>query len=127
MVGLQYLKYTYNLSDEQLVERWLENPYWQYFCGEVYFQTTLPLHDTSLGKWRTRIGADNLKLILEETVRMSLDKKFVSETDLSRVVVDTTVQEKNITFPTDAKLLSHAINKLSKFALHHKIKLCQTK
>jgi IS5 family transposase len=84
------------------------------------------LHYTSLGKWRTRIGAENLKLILEETIRIAIDKKFVSETDLSRVVVDTTVQEKNITFPTDAKLLSRAIMKLSKFALHHKIKLRQS-
>jgi IS5 family transposase len=126
MVGLEYLKYTYNLSDEELVVRWLENPYWQYFCGEVYFQTTPPLHYTSLGKWRLRIGADNLKLILEETVRIAVDKKFVTETDLSRVVVDTTVQEKNITFPTDAKLLSRAIIKLSKFALHNKITLRQS-
>jgi IS5 family transposase len=126
MVGLEYLKYTFNLSDEGLVMRWLENPYWQYFCGEVYFQTTPPLHYTSLGKWRLRIGAERLKLILEETVRIATEKKFVSETDLSRVVVDTTVQEKNITFPTDAKLLSRAIIKLGKYARLNGIKLRQS-
>ena len=81
MVGLEYLKYTYNLSDEALVARWLENPYWQYFCGEVFFQTVPPLHDTSLGKWRLRIGAEKLKLILEETVRIAKEKKFMTEGD----------------------------------------------
>jgi IS5 family transposase len=126
MVGLEYLKYTYNLSDEELVARWIENPYWQYFCGEIYFQTDWPLHYTSLGKWRRRIGPENLKLVLEETVRIAVSKKFVTEKDLSRVIVDTTVQEKNITFPTDAKLLSRAIIKLAKYARLHKIKLRQS-
>jgi IS5 family transposase len=126
MVGLEYLKYTYNLSDEELVARWIENPYWQYFCGEIYFQTDWPLHYTSLGKWRLRIGPEKLKLVLEETIRIAVTEKFVTEKDLSRVIVDTTVQEKNITFPTDAKLLSRAIIKLAKHARLHKIKLRQS-
>ena len=126
MVGLEYLKYTYNLSDEELVMRWLENPYWQYFSGEVYFRVDLPLHYTSLGKWRHRIGAEKLKLILEETIRIAKEKKFVTDQDLSRVVVDTTVQEKNITFPTDTKLLSRAIIKLGKQAKRHGITLRQS-
>jgi IS5 family transposase len=126
MVGLEYLKYTYNLSDEELVMRWLENPYWQYFCGEVFFRTEYPLHYTSLGKWRRRIGEEKLKLVLEETIRLAKEKKFVTDKDLSRVIVDTTVQEKNITFPTDSKLLSRAIIKLAKYSLHHKIKLRQS-
>ena len=99
--------------------RWIENPYWQYFCGEVYFQTTAPFHYTSLGKWRLRIGAERLKLLLEETIRIAQEKQFVNEQDLSRVIVDTTVHEKNVTFPTDAKLLSRCLFKLSKFCLHH--------
>jgi len=126
MVGLEYLKYTYNLSDEELVARWLENPYWQYFCGEVYFRTDLPLHYTSLGKWRLRLGPEKLKLVLEETIRVAKEKKYVNDKDLSRVIVDTTVQEKNITFPTDSKLLSRAIIKLATFAKHHEIKLRQS-
>ena len=126
MVGLEYLKYTYNLSDEELVMRWLENPYWQYFCGESYFCTDLPLHYTSLGKWRHRIGPQKLKLILEETIRIAKEKKFVTDQDLSRVVVDTTVQEKNITFPTDTKLLSRAIIKLGKQAKRHGVTLRQS-
>jgi IS5 family transposase len=126
MTGLQYLKYTYNLSDEELVLRWLENPYWQYFCGETHFQTDFPCDATSLGRWRRRIGEEKLKLVLEETIRIAIDKKFVSDKELSQVVVDTTVQEKNITFPTDAKLLSRAIIKLGKFARSHGIKLRQS-
>ncbi|MCL2711221.1 MAG: IS5 family transposase [Planctomycetaceae bacterium] len=126
MVGLQYLKYTFNLSDEELVKRWLENPYWQYFCGEVFFQTDFPCDDTSLGIWRKRIGADALKLVLEETIRVATEKKFVSAKELSEVIVDTTVQEKNITFPTDAKLLSRALMKIAKHCLSHKIKLRQS-
>jgi IS5 family transposase len=126
MVGLQYLKYTFNLSDEELVKRWLENPYWQYFCGETHFQNDFPCDATSLGIWRRRIGDEKLKLVLEETIRVAQEKKFVSEKELSEVVVDTTVQEKNITFPTDAKLLSRAIIKLAKQCLLHKIKLRQS-
>jgi IS5 family transposase len=126
MVGLHYLKYTYNLSDEELVARWVENPYWQYFCGETHFQTDFPCDATSLGIWRRRIGEEKLKLVLDETVRIAKEKKFVSNKELSEVVVDTTVQEKNITFPTDAKLLSRAIIKLAKFALRHGIKLRQS-
>jgi IS5 family transposase len=126
MVGLQYLKYTFNLSDEELMMRWLENPYWQYFCGETHFQTAFPCDDTSLGVWRRRIGEEKLKLVLEETVCVAKAKKFVTDKDLSEVVVDTTVQEKNITFPTDAKNLFRAIIKLGSFARWHKIKLRQS-
>jgi IS5 family transposase len=125
MVGLEYLKYAFKLSDEELVKRWVENPYWQYFCGEVFFQTEPPLHDTSLGKWRKRIGDERLKLILEETVRVAMAKKFLTEKDCEQVVADTTVQEKNITFPTDSKLLSRAIIKLAKFCCLNGIKLRQ--
>ena len=82
----------------------------------MFFQTGYPLHYTSLGKWRVRIGEEKLKLVLEETIRLAKEKKFVTDKDLSRVIVDTTVQEKNITFPTDSKLLSRAIIKLAKFS-----------
>jgi IS5 family transposase len=126
MVGLFYLKYTTNLSDEALVERWLENPYWQYFCGETHFQTDFPCDPTSLGNWRRRIGEEKLKLLIEETIRVAVEKKFVTQKELSQVVVDTTVQEKNITFPTDAKLLSRAIIKLGKLARLHGIELRQS-
>jgi IS5 family transposase len=126
MAGLNYLKYTYNLSDEALVERWLENPYWQYFCGETHFQTDFPCDASSLGNWRRRIGEEKLKLLIEETIRVAVEKKFVTQKELSQVVVDTTVQEKNITFPTDAKLLARSIIKLGTLARLHEIKLRQS-
>ena len=65
MAGLEYLKYTYDFSDENFVTSWIENPCWQYFCGEIYFCTDLPLYYVSLGKWRHRIGLEKLKLIFE--------------------------------------------------------------
>jgi IS5 family transposase len=126
MVAIEYLKYTFNLSDEAVVQQWIENPYWQAFSGEVFFQTEAPLHPTSLGVWRRRIGAEKLKLVLDATVSVAMQKKFLTKNECEKVVVDGTVQEKNITFPTDAKLLSSAITKLGKFARLNGIKLRQS-
>ena len=64
VVGLHYLKHAFSESDESLVERWVENPYWQYFCGFTTMQHEVPLHPTSLTKWRKRIGAERLALLL---------------------------------------------------------------
>lgn len=104
MVGLHYLKYAFNESDESVVERWLENPYWQYFCGFEYLQHESPLHPTSLVKWRHRIGAERLELLLNETIATGTRSGAVKRTSLQRVNVDTTVQEKAVAFPTDARL-----------------------
>ena len=68
LVGLHYLKHTFNESDESLLERWVENPYWQYFCGFETMQHELPLHSTSLTKWRQRVGADRLVMLLEPKI-----------------------------------------------------------
>lgn len=104
MVGLHYLKYTFNESDESVAARWLENPYWQYFCGYEHLQHALPLHPTSLVKWRARIGAERLELLLSETVATAQRGGAFKRTSLARVNVDTTVAEKAIAFPTDARL-----------------------
>jgi IS5 family transposase len=103
LVGLHYLKYTFNESDESVVDRWVENPYWQYFCGFEYLQHALPLHPTSLTRWRDRVG-DKLEILLSHTIEVALHTKAMSVRELDHVNVDTTVQEKAITFPTDAKL-----------------------
>jgi IS5 family transposase len=113
MVGLQYLKYTYNVSDESLAERWVENPYWQSFCGFTHMQYVFPIHPTSMTKWRNRVGAERMEELLKETIDLAVREKQVSRRDLQRVNVDTTVQEKNITFPTDSKLLCKAIERLA--------------
>jgi len=72
LVGLHYLKHTFNESDESLVDRWVENPYWQYFCGFETTQHQWPLHPTSLTKWRQRVGADKLAEFLGETLALAL-------------------------------------------------------
>ena len=91
--------YTY---DESVVARWVENPYWQYFCGFEHLQHQLPLHPTSLIKWRNRVG-DKLDALLTETIKVASENQVIKASETKHVNVDSTVQEKNITFPTDAK------------------------
>jgi len=126
MVGLHYLKYTFNESDESVVERWVENPYWQYFCGFTHMQHEAPIDPSSMSRWRKRVGAERLQLLLEETVDLALRSKQLPKQDLAQVNVDTTVQEKNITYPTDAKLLYRSICKLGDAARERGIVLRQS-
>ena len=116
MVGLMYWQHTFNLSDEAVVERWVESPYWQYFCGEAFFQHRLPCHPTSLIKWRQRIGEAGCEWLLGATIKAALAMKVMTPTSLKRVVVDTRVQEKNIAFPTDSKLYNQMRLKLVSIA-----------
>lgn len=104
MVGLLYLKHAYDESDESVVARWVENPYWQFFCGLCYMQHELPIDPSSLSKWRKRVGAERLEKLLEATIRTALAMKAMRPQQLAQVNVDTTVQEKAIAFPTDARL-----------------------
>ena len=126
LVGLHYLKHAFNESDESLLERWVENPYWQYFCGFDTMQHEVPLHSTSLTKWCQRVGADKLAEMLAETIALAVREKQVTQQELAEVNVDTTVQEKNITHPTDSKLYHKAIVKLGQAAKHRGVKLRQT-
>ena len=126
LVGLHFLKHTFDESDESLLERWVENPYWQHFCGFETMQHDVPLHPTSLTKWRQRVGAEKLAALLQETVALALREKQVTKRELAQVIVDTTVQEKNITHPTDSKLYHTAIVKLGRAAKNRDVKLRQT-
>jgi IS5 family transposase len=108
MVGLHYLKHLFNVSDETVVATWVENPYWQYFCGETYFVHKLPCDPTVLVKWRRRVGADGLEKLLQETLEAAKRAKLLHAQELKQVNVDTTVQEKAIAFPTDARLYHKA-------------------
>lgn len=126
MVGLHYLKYMKDLSDEVLVEQWIENPYWQYFCGEEYFQTEFPIHPTSMTKWRNRLKDSHLQELLETTIKSGLKTKTIKKSSIKKVNVDTTVQEKNITFPTDVKLYYRLIQHLVRKAKFHDILMKQT-
>jgi IS5 family transposase len=126
MVGLHYLKYTYNESDESVVDRFLENPYWQYFCGNEYFEHELPLDPTSLVKWRQRVGSEGMEILLKETIETAKRGKLLKKEHVRRVNVDTTVQEKAIAFPTDARLYHKMRRKLVKAAKGMGIGLRQT-
>ena len=106
MVGLQYLKHLYGWSDDAVVKRRVENPYWQYSCGEDSFQHQLPIDPSSMMRFRQRIGEAGCEQILKLTVQAGLQSKTIKPSDLKRVIVDTTVQEKAVSFPTDSKLLN---------------------
>jgi transposase, IS5 family len=126
MAGLAILKHTYNLSDEAVCELWLENPYYQYFCGEEFFQHRLPLDRSSMTNWRNRMGDERLQALLQESLAVATKTGAMKPSELSRVIVDTTVQPKNIAFPTDAKLLNRAREKLVKLAKKQGVGLRQS-
>ncbi len=106
MVGLHCLKALYDESDESVVAKWVENPYWQYFCGETMFQHELPYHPTSLVKWRKQVGTEGIELLLGQVVRSAMSTAMLRPREIERVNVDATVQEKAVAFPTDALALS---------------------
>lgn len=126
IVGLHYLKYLENKSDEEIVKGFVQNPYWQYFCGCEYFEHKIPIHPTTLVKWRKKIGIEKLEKLLEETINIAKRVGFIDDFELKRVNVDTTVQEKAVTFPTDAKLCHKMRRTLVKAAKARSIILRQT-
>ncbi len=126
MVGLHYLKHAFNESDESVVARWVENPYWQYFCGEEYFSHRLPIDPSQMTRFRQRIGETGCEWMPGLTVQAGLDTHTVKESSLRVVNVDTTVQEKAIAFPTDARLYHKARNTLVRHAKQLNIALRQS-
>ena len=125
MVALHYLKYTHNLSDEDVVANWVENPYWQYFSGMKWFVHELPIDPSSMTRWRKRIGEAGAEELLKQTIKAGLKLKAVKSSQLKRVNIDTTVQEKEIRFPTDARLYDRARQRLVDLAKERRIKLRQ--
>lgn len=126
MVGLHYLKHAFNESDESVVARLLENGYWMYFCGFEFFIHRLPLDPSSLVRWRKRIGPKNMEQLLAETLETAKRDGHLTEAHLERVNVDTTVQEKAIAYPTDARLYHKARVLLVKAAKKRGISLRQS-
>ena len=99
MVSLHNLKYMHNLSDDDVVARWVENPYWQYLGGMKFFHHGFPIDPSIMTRWRKRIGEAGAEALLKETIEASLKLKAVKVSQFARVNVDTTVQEKGIPFP----------------------------
>jgi len=126
MVGLHYLKHLYQLSDEDVVEQWVENPYWQHLCGSKYFEHEVPIHATSMTRWRRKIEAAGAEQMLAETIAAGLDVKVIQPQSLQRVVVDTTVQERAVAYPTDAKIFDDMRRKLVRLAKREGIELRQS-
>lgn len=125
MAGLHYLKALYNESDESVVGKWLENPYWQYFCGEEIWQHKLPCHPSSLSNWRHRVGVDGLEKLLSQVLKTAMQQQAFQSVEVKQVLVDTSVQEKAIAFPTDARLDDRR-RTVVRVARQHQVKLRQT-
>jgi len=126
MVGLHILKHTFNLSDEKVCAQWVENPYFQHFTGEEYFRHELPHERSVMSRWRERVSDEEVARLLQESLRIAHQTGAVRTEDLKRVTVDTTVQPKAITFPTDAKLIYRATVRLGALARRHGMKLRQS-
>ena len=126
MAGLAILKHTFDLSDEALCERWVENPYYQYLCGEEFFQHRLIFDRSSITRWRQRMGEEKLKALLQESLSVAHKTGALAAKDLERVAVDTTVQPKAIAHPTDARLVHRAMEKLVALAKHDGVVLRQS-
>ena len=126
MVGIHYLKHAFNYSDEDSCEEFRRNPYWQYFCGLEFFEHEVPFDRSSMTRWRKRIGPEKMERLLSESFQVALRSKFVKPSELKKVVVDTTVQEKAVAFPTDSRLYYKATRTLVRLAKKAGIKLRQS-
>ena len=126
MAGLLYLQHAYRLSDEAVVARWVENPYYQHFCGETFFQHRFPLDPSSLTRWRKRIGEEGVEWLLTKTIEAGRAAGVISERSAETVIVDTTVMEKAIAHPTDARLYEKARRRLVKLAQEAGLSLRQS-
>ena len=126
MIGLTLLQSLYGLSEDDVVDRWSENPYWQYLCGETFFQHNRPIARSGLSKWRKRIKKKGMEALLQEILTVGLAAGAVKESSLIRVSVDTTVQPKAVAHPTDAKLLNRSRERLVRLAEKVESKLRQS-
>ncbi len=126
MVALHYLKSASGMSDEAVLDEWLENPYWQYFTGGIYFEHEYPTDQSTMSRWRKRLSKSGAEQMLEESLKTGLREGFIKKTELNRVNVDSTVQEKAVRYPTDARLYDRMRERLVKSARKNGVELRQT-
>ena len=124
MCGLLILKHLRNVSDEMVVSQWSENAYYQYFCGGLEFMPKQPCDASELVHFRNRIGEEGMELILAESIRVNTDHD--DEDHFDTAFIDSTVQEKNITYPTDAKLHKKIIKNVLKIVHDNSLPLRQS-
>ncbi len=126
MAGLLFLQHAYRLSDAAVVARWVENPYYQPFTGETFFQHKLPIDPSPLTRWRKRIGEEGVEWLLTQTIRAGQKSGAIDEDSAKRVALDTTVMEKNIAHPTDSRLYERAREQLVALAQEAGVELRQS-
>jgi len=116
IAGLLYLQHMQGCSDEELLWTWIENPYMQYFCGETHFQHRLPIDPSSMTRWRKRLGERGVEKLLEQTIEAAKKGRVIKQRSLERVILDSTVMEKAVAFPTDSRLLERGRQHLVRLA-----------
>ena len=126
MVSLLYLKHAFNESDESVVQRWSENVVWQFFSGMEYYSPKLPCDAAQISRFRKILGEAGVEQLLKTTIEAAVAMKAVKKSEFERVIVDTTVQEKAIAHPTDARLLDVARQLLVRHAKRAGLALKQT-
>ena len=127
MVALHYLKYASGMSEEAALAEWLENLYWQYFTGGIYFEHDYPTDQSTMSRWRKRSAKNGTEKMLEESFKTGLREGVIKKTELSRVNVDSTVQEKAVRYPTDTRLYDRMRERLVKSARKNGVELRQTR
>ncbi|WP_280192866.1 IS5 family transposase [Delftia sp. PS-11] len=125
IAGLLYLQHTFDASDEAVVNTWVENPYWQFFCGETYLQTEAPIDPSSLTRWRKRVGEEGVETLLAASIDAARRGGVIQKTSVQQVIVDTTVMPKAVAYPTDSRLLDRSRQHLVKAAEDHGLRLRQ--
>lgn len=126
MVSLLYLKHAYDVSDRELVVRWTENVQWHYFSGMEYYQTKFPCDPAQITRFRQMLGEAGVEELLKATIDAAVKMKAIRPSEFERVIVDSTVVEKAVAYPTDSRLLEIARYQLIKNAKHVGIKFKQT-
>ncbi|MDA8522945.1 IS5 family transposase [Acidovorax sp. NCPPB 4044] len=125
VAGLLYLQHTFDASDEAVVNTWVENPYWQFFCGETYLQTEPPIDPSSLTRWRKRVGEEGVETLLAASIDAARRGGVIRKCSVQQVIVDTTVMPKAIAHPTDSRLLDKSRQHLVKAAQDNGLRLRQ--
>lgn len=126
MVSLLYLKHAYDVSDQQLVERWAENVQWQYFSGMEYYQPKFPCDPSQITRFRQKLGEAGVEELLKATIDAAVNMNAIKPKEFERIIVDSTVAEKAIAYPTDSRLLEVARYQVVKLAKQVGVKFKQT-